>query len=111
METHFENIKSEQGDLARERVMADLKSLVRDSEDLLKATAGDVSEKAKEARLRVTAALERARATCENVQEQTLAKAKAAAKQADTVIRQHPYESIGVAFGIGLLIGVLVTRK
>jgi len=27
------------------------------------------------------------------------------------VIRTHPYKSIGVAFGIGLLIGVLVTRK
>lgn len=111
METHFEELAREHGALARERVMADLKSLVRDSEDLLKATAGDVSEKAKEARSRVAAALERARATCENVQEQTLAKAKAAAKQADTVIRAHPYESIGVAFGLGLLIGVLVARK
>ena len=111
METHFENIEKEHGSLARERVVADLKSLVRDSEDLLKATAGDVSEKAKEARARVAAALERARVTCENVQEQTLATAKAAAQQADTVIRAHPYESIGVAFGIGLLIGVLVTRK
>jgi ElaB/YqjD/DUF883 family membrane-anchored ribosome-binding protein len=27
------------------------------------------------------------------------------------VIRDHPYESIGVAFGLGLLIGVLVARK
>ena len=35
----------------------------------------------------------------------------AAAKKADTIIRDHPYESIGVAFGVGLLLGVLVTRK
>jgi len=111
METHFENMEHTHSTLARERVMADLKSLVHDSEDLLKATAGDVSEKAKEARSRLTAALERAKGSCENLQQQTVASAKAAAKKADAAIRTHPYESIGVAFGVGLLIGVLVTRK
>jgi len=111
METHFENMEQAQDSLARERVLADLKSLVKDSEELLKATAGDVSEKAREARSRLSAALERAKASCEHFQEQTLAKAKAAARQADTVIRSHPYESIGVAFGVGLLIGVLISRK
>lgn len=111
METHFENMESTHGTLARERVVADLKSLVRDSEDLLRATAGDVSEKAKEARSRVTAALERAKSSCDEIQQQTLARAKEVAKKADTMVRTHPYESIGVAFGVGLLIGVLVTRK
>lgn len=111
METHFENMERAHSTLARERVMADLKSLVRDSEDLLKATAGDVSEKAKEARARVTAALDRARSTCNEMQDQTFATAKAAADKADTMIRTHPYESLGVAFGVGLLIGVLVTRR
>jgi len=111
METHFENMEHAHGNLARERVVADLKSLVRDSEDLLKATAGDVSEKAKEVRARVTSALERAKETCESLQAQTAATARAAARKADTVIRTHPYESIGAAFGVGLLIGVLVTRK
>ena len=111
METNFENLEHAHSTLTRERVVADLKSLVRDSEDLLKATVGDLSEKAKETRARVSAALERAKATCENLQEQTVATARAAAKNADTVIRTHPYESIGVAFGVGLLIGVLVTRK
>ena len=111
METNFEELEQAHSRLARERVMADLKTLVRDSEDLLKATAGDVSEKAKEARARVSSALERARASCDDLQEQTIASAKAAAKKADAVIRTHPYESIGVALGIGLLIGVLVARK
>ena len=111
METHFENMEHAHTTLARERVMADLKSLVRDSEDLLKATAGDMSEKAKEVRSRISAALERAKETCAHLQEQGAATARAAAKKADTVIRDHPYESIGVAFGIGLLIGALVSRK
>jgi ElaB/YqjD/DUF883 family membrane-anchored ribosome-binding protein len=111
METNYEAIENAHSAIARERVMADLQALTRDAEDLLKATAGDVSEKAKEARTRVAAALERAKTTYANLQDQTVATARAAAKKADTVIRDHPYESIGAAFGLGLLIGVLVARK
>lgn len=111
METNYEAIENAHSAIARERVMADLQALTRDAEDLLKATASDVSEQAKAARTRVAAALERAKTTSTYLQEQTVATAKAAAKKADTVIRDHPYESIGVAFGLGLLIGILVTRK
>ena len=38
-------------------------------------------------------------------------KAREGARATDKVIREHPYQSIGLAFGLGLLIGVLVTRK
>jgi len=111
METHFENMDPTHSTIARERVVAELKSLVRDSEELLKATASDVSEKAKEARVRLTGALDRAKVTCNDVQTQTIERARVAAQKADEMIRTHPYESLGVSFGIGLLIGVLVSRK
>jgi ElaB/YqjD/DUF883 family membrane-anchored ribosome-binding protein len=111
METHFENLEQAHSHMARERVLADLRALAHDSEELLKATASDVSEKAKEARTRLAAALERSKSTMEELQNQAIAGAKAAAKKADTVIREHPYESLGVAFGVGLVIGVLVGRR
>ena len=107
METNYEALQSAHSALARERVVADLQTLTRDAEDLLKATAHDVSEKVREARLRLGAAVERAKDTCVHLQAQTAA----VAKKADTVIREHPYESIGIAFGLGVLIGVLLTRK
>jgi len=111
METHFDNLEQAQSDLARERVLTDLRTLAHDSEQLLKATAGDVSEKAKEARTRLSAALDRTKATVADLQSQAIAGAKVAAKKADTVIREHPYESLGVAFGVGIVIGVLVGRR
>jgi ElaB/YqjD/DUF883 family membrane-anchored ribosome-binding protein len=111
METHFANIEHAHTSLARERVLDDLRELVRDSEALLKATASDVTEKAKEARARLTAALERAKTTCDELQRQAVAAAKAAAEKADALVHEHPYESIGVAFGVGLLIGLLIRRK
>ena len=36
---------------------------------------------------------------------------KATAKKTDEAIRSHPYESIGIAFGVGVLIGVLIGRR
>jgi len=92
---------------ANQRLAADLRLVVRDAEELLKATAGEAGEKVKELRSRLAKALESAKATCERLQEKTVE----AAKATDHVIREHPYESIGVAFGVGLLIGVLVARR
>jgi ElaB/YqjD/DUF883 family membrane-anchored ribosome-binding protein len=90
-----------------QRLTADLQAVIRDAEELLKATGGQTGEHVSAVRARLTAAMESAKATAHKVQE----KAVAAAKATDQVIRTHPYESLGVAFGVGLLVGVLVTRK
>ena len=94
-------------ELANERLTSDLKTVVHDAEELMKATAGQAGEKATQARSRLSAALESAKATCQRWEERTVA----AAKATDKTIRAHPYESIGIAFGLGLLVGVLVARK
>ena len=111
METHFEAMEQAHSLIARERVLQDLKTLTREAEDLLKVTADDVSQKGKELRARLQGTLARVRIAGAELQEQTVASARAAAKRADTIIRDHPYQSIGIAFGIGVLIGVLVTRE
>jgi ElaB/YqjD/DUF883 family membrane-anchored ribosome-binding protein len=94
-------------ELANERLTSDLKTVVQDAEELMNATAGQAGEKVSAARNRLAAALESAKASYQRVQEKTAA----AAKAADKTIRTHPYESIGIAFGLGLLVGVLVARK
>jgi len=90
-----------------ERLASHLDAVVRDAEELMNVTAGQTGEKVSEVRGRLAAALESAKATCHRLEEKTVA----AAKATDRTIRQHPYESIGIAFGLGLLVGVLVARK
>lgn len=111
METDFADANKGQGQIARERVMNDLRTLASDAEALLRITAGDASEKAKEARARLSAGLEKAKATYNDLQSHGLESARAAAKKTDETIRAHPYESIGIAFGVGVLLGVLVRRR
>lgn len=66
-----------------------------------------VGEKEPEVGGRMASALESANVTCERLQDKTIL----AARGMDRVVRGHAYEAIGVAFGIGLLIGVLVGRR
>jgi ElaB/YqjD/DUF883 family membrane-anchored ribosome-binding protein len=93
--------------VSTDRLVTDLKTVARDAEELFKASAGEVGEKAQEVRARLRASVERSKEACVRLEE----KAIAGAKTTDKAIRDHPYQGIGIAFGVGLLIGVLVTRK
>jgi len=81
--------------------------LVEDAQTLLGATAHIAEEKVVEARRRLTSALERGREVWGEVRE----KAVAGAKATDQVVRDHPYHAMGVAFGVGALLGFLLSRR
>jgi ElaB/YqjD/DUF883 family membrane-anchored ribosome-binding protein len=97
--------------LARRRVLADFKTLARDVEGLLKVTAGDLRENVKLARAQLASTMEQTTAAYREMEERSVAQGKAAAVWADTMIRKHPYECLGTAFGLGVLVGVLIARK
>jgi ElaB/YqjD/DUF883 family membrane-anchored ribosome-binding protein len=81
--------------------------VVSDGEELLRAGVQDLSEKGVAARERLAAALEVAKETRRRLEEKAIASAKAT----DKLVREYPYQSLGAAFGIGLIIGVLVNRR
>ena len=58
-------------------------------------------------RAKLESAIEKAKGTCERLEEKTVA----AAKTADKAVRTHPYQAVGIAFGLGLLVGVLAMRS
>ena len=60
-----------------------------------------------ELRAKLVAAIEKAKDVCDRLQEQTVA----AAKASDKAVREHPYQAVGIAFGVGLLVGLLVGRS
>jgi ElaB/YqjD/DUF883 family membrane-anchored ribosome-binding protein len=82
----------------------DLGAAARSGAEAAKGGMNDLAEKGQEAASKLNNALSTART---KIQESTSAGARAT----DRVIRDHPYESIGIAFGVGVLIGVLINRK
>ena len=90
-----------------QKLAEDLKTVAQDVEELLKATGAEMSEKAQEIREHLHHALEIAQSSAEELQS----KAAAQVQAVDKVVRQNPYQSIGIAFGAGLVLALLLTRK
>ncbi len=82
-------------------------SLAQDAEAFVNETSQGLGDRARDARTRLAASVAAAKATLGRLNEKAIEGAKAT----DRVIREHPYQSIGIAFGLGILIGVLVSRK
>jgi ElaB/YqjD/DUF883 family membrane-anchored ribosome-binding protein len=96
---------------ARERLLADLKAIAADAEALLHATQNDMSEKARETRARLASALDKAKANYQDVKAEAFDTAEEVLSKADKTIRAHPYEAIGIALGVGILLGALLRQK
>jgi ElaB/YqjD/DUF883 family membrane-anchored ribosome-binding protein len=94
-----------------ERLMADLQAVVRDTENLLKATAGDASERATKARAHAEESLHKARIRMSELEHDIAARAREAAQKTNTYVHENPWASIGVAAGVGLLVGLLIGRR
>jgi ElaB/YqjD/DUF883 family membrane-anchored ribosome-binding protein len=85
----------------------DLGTLAEDARALMAATADVAGEKVGEARKRLAAALENGKEIYGRVRE----KAVEGIKASDKVVRDNPYQAIGIALGVGALIGFLVARR
>jgi len=90
-----------------EKLLNNLNTVVQDGEELLRSGAAALGERGEAAREKLAAALEAAKETRRRLEERALA----SAQKADRLVRDYPYQSIGIAFGVGLLIGVLANRK
>jgi ElaB/YqjD/DUF883 family membrane-anchored ribosome-binding protein len=93
------------------KLMEDLKAIAADAEALLAATAGDASERVREARARAGETLGRARSRLESFEAEVKARASAAAGEVDRYVHDNPWPAIAAAAGVGVLIGILVARR
>lgn len=85
----------------------DLGSLADDARALMAATADVAGEKVGEARKRLAAALEAGKKAICKVKDTAVEGAKAT----DKAVHEHPYMAIGIALGVGALVGFLVSRR
>jgi ElaB/YqjD/DUF883 family membrane-anchored ribosome-binding protein len=98
-------------DASKEKLVADLKIVVADAEELLRATASQVGEKAVAARERIQASLASAKVKLTEAERAALEKAKQAAKATDDYVHENPWRAVGIAAVAGLVLGVLIARR
>lgn len=98
-------------DLSREKLASDFKVVVADAEELLRATAGQMGEKAVVARERIQESLRVAKDKLAQAEEAVVDKTKAAARATDDYVHDHPWGAVGIAAAVGLVIGMLISRR
>lgn len=104
------NSASVQGDVSKEKLMQDLQIVVSDAEELLKATASQAGEKVSAARERIQDSLTAAKARLAEAEEAMLEKTRQAARVTDEYVHDNPWRAVGIAAGVGLVVGMLISR-
>jgi len=97
-------------EVTREKLISDFKVLANDAEELLKATANQAGERITAARKRIEQSLEEGKKTVSEAESAFVDKTKEMAKAADDYVRQNPWNAVGIAAGIGLVLGLLLRR-
>jgi len=98
-------------DTSKQKLAADLKALVTDAEEVLRVTAGQAGEQAARLRTRIEERVAGARTTLADAQDVLMDKAAMASSAADDYVHEQPWQAVGIAAGIGLLLGLLVSRR
>lgn len=96
---------------AQQQLVSDIKAVISDAEEVLSATADQAGEKVANLRARVQARLRDAKVRLDDAETVLVAKTRAAARATDAYVHESPWTAIGIAAGVGLLVGLIVGRR
>ena len=98
-------------DVSREKLVADLKIMISDADELLRLTAGQAGEKVSEVRARLGERLGSARVRVGELETSLVEQTKKVAHATDDYVHKNPWQSVGVAAGVAFLLGLLAGRR
>jgi ElaB/YqjD/DUF883 family membrane-anchored ribosome-binding protein len=98
-------------EVTTDQLLADLKTVMNDAEALLRATSTQTGEKIQEVRARAEESLRQAKQRLTSIEDEALRRAREVADATDEYVRENPWQSVGVAAGVGLLVGLLLARR
>lgn len=94
-----------------DQLITDINTVLTDAESLLCATADQGGEKMLQLRTKAEASLRLARRRMAHAQAAMLNKARETARQTDVYVHEYPWNAMGAAAGVGLLVGFLLGRR
>ena len=102
---------SDMSEVTKDKLIADVKLVIADSEELLRATAGQAGEKIAEIRARTADRLATAKIKLAEAEAAVVDRAKQVGRAADDHVHDNPWRSVGVAAGIGFIAGLRIGRR
>lgn len=105
------NLSAASDQPARERISQSLKNMVDEAEQLLKNAQRTGHDQLSIARDKLETQLRAAKAEVSGLEENALRQVRLAAHATDQAVHAHPYASMGLAAGVGVLLGLLIARR
>ena len=102
--------EAEAGQGAKRKLLEDLRAVVADAEELVKATANQSEGRIAAVRAKAEESVKAAKARLVEQEAAMMAKTRKAAKAADDYVRDHHWQAVGIAGVVGLVIGLLGAR-
>ena len=102
---------SDMSDVTKDKLITDVKLVIADTEELLRATAGQAGEKIADIRARTQDRLAAAKIKLAEAEAVMVDKAKQVGRAADDYVHDNPWRSVGVAAGFGFIVGLLIGRR
>ncbi|MCF8149445.1 MAG: DUF883 family protein [Sulfuritalea sp.] len=102
---------NEVSDVTKDKLISDIKLVIADTEELLRATAGQTGEKIAEIRAKTQDRLAAAKIKMAEAEAALVDKAKQVGRAADDYVHDNPWRSVGVAAGFGFIVGLLIGRR
>jgi ElaB/YqjD/DUF883 family membrane-anchored ribosome-binding protein len=99
-----------EGEVSKAKLMQDLRVVVADAEELLRATAGQAGDKVSSARERIQESVIAAKGRLMAAEEAVVAGTRQAAKATDDYVHDNPWKAVGIGAGVGLIVGMLISR-
>jgi ElaB/YqjD/DUF883 family membrane-anchored ribosome-binding protein len=97
--------------VSRGKLTENLRAVVADAEELLKASASQTGERIAAARAKAEESLKAAKARLAEEKATVMAKTKAAAKATDDYVRANPWKAVGISAAVGFVLGILAARR
>jgi ElaB/YqjD/DUF883 family membrane-anchored ribosome-binding protein len=94
-----------------EKLKADLAAVMRDAEALINASADQGSEKVTEARAKIRESLHAAKMRLGEAEHAVRQRGEQAIHTTEEYVRANPWQAVGIAAGVGLVVGVLLARR
>ncbi|MDD2832624.1 MAG: DUF883 family protein [Methylotenera sp.] len=98
-------------EVTKQQLISDFKVVIADAEALLKATANQGGEVVANLREKTEESLAIAKEKLSEAQVVIAEKTREAAKVTDDYVHENPWQAVGVAAGVGLVIGLLIGRR
>jgi len=96
---------------SKQKLVSDMKVVVADAEEILRATAGVAGDKMGDLRERIGERLRDAKLRLADADAALVDRTKAAARATDDFVHENPWRAVGVAAAVGLLLGVIIGRR